>query len=100
MPSWTDSKKIWMYAQVDAVDQLHDQIVETVAVAKIVDRNHIRVVQLRQGARFTGEALGKRDVVTQGWVEHLDGNGPLELPVKPKLLPSEEEGLRALGYLD
>jgi hypothetical protein len=50
-------------------------------VTEVVDRHHVRVIELCQSACFASEALGERGVVAQGRVEHLDGNRPVELLV-------------------
>ena len=48
-------------SQVEAVDEFHQQEVDAVGLTKVVDRNDVRMIQSRQSASFTREALG------EGW---------------------------------
>ena len=67
--------------QRDALDELHHEVVEALAVAEVIDADDVRVIQPRHRPRLAGEALRERRVVLQVRVQHLDGDGPVERPV-------------------
>ncbi len=52
-------------AQVASRDQLHDQIHQAVIVALVIDRDHVRVRQLRGAAGFALEATHEVEIASQ-----------------------------------
>ena len=78
-------------AQVDAVDQLHDEHEQPLVLARVVHGHHVAVVEAGDGAHLAPEPLGRADVCVRGRHE-LDGDVPLEAQ-----LPGTEHRAAAAG---
>ena len=64
-----------------ALDVLHDEKVDAVFVAYVVEDADVRVVQARDRARFLLEALAQLGVLGQVLGKYFDGDGAVEAGV-------------------
>jgi hypothetical protein len=65
-------------AEVDAVDELHQQVEEAVGLAEVVDGDDVGVVESREGLRLPGESGGELWVLLSFWRQDLEGDQTVE----------------------
>ena len=79
------------------MQQLHNQIVSTVAAAEVVYSDDPRVAHRRQNLCFAAEPVPVTVTIGQVWMQHLDSNRVTKLVV----LPDEYAGCpTASNFLD
>ena len=61
-----------------ALDVLHDEVVDTVLLADVIECANVRMVQARDRAGFTLEALTELDVIGEVLGKHLDRHDAIE----------------------
>jgi hypothetical protein len=66
------------HVQPQALDELHDAVVQAVLLADAEDRHDVGVVQLRRRPRLTLEAAQLPRVEQSVGRQHLDGHVPAE----------------------
>ena len=76
-----ERERTFNVAQRGAIDVFHDEKVGLVLDADLVDRDDVRMIQRRGGARFALEALEVRGVSEELLLEHLDGDRAAELEI-------------------
>ena len=64
--------------QVHAVDIFHDEEIQPLGLAEIVDGDDVRMAQPGQRAGFAREPLGKRRIVAGFHRQNLDRHQPIE----------------------
>ena len=67
--------------EVLAAHEAHREEERAVELARVVDRDHVRVVERRRQARLAQEAVAEVGVARQLGHEHLQGDGPAEVHV-------------------
>ena len=68
-------------AEVAAVHEPHREVDAAVDVARVVDRDDVRVLQRHHELRLAGEALAEPLVPRQGGRDELQRDGPLQAQV-------------------
>ena len=64
--------------QVVAVDEAHGDVGPPVVLAVVMDRDDVRVLDRRRGARFVQEALADARIAEPARRDDLQGHGPVE----------------------
>jgi hypothetical protein len=64
--------------QIDAVHVLHQEKEVSSRLAEVVDRDDVRVAQLREGAGFTEEPLGERRILAHFRRQHFERDRAIE----------------------
>src|ERR1043166_1042443 len=54
-------------AQVDTIDEFHQEKIKSVRLPEVEDADNVRMTQLCQSARLAGEPLGERGIVAESW---------------------------------
>ena len=67
--------------QVQAVDELHEEVVQAACLAEVVQRDDVRVIQARESPRFAGESLGEGGVRADLGRENLERDQTVEPPL-------------------
>src|SRR2546423_2059345 len=67
-----------MRAEINAVHMPHGDVEKALGLARVVDRNDVRVIERGGELRFTDEAVLERLVCSQGGCEQLESDHPPE----------------------
>src|SRR5262249_33939568 len=65
-------------AQAVASDELHEEVVEAVALAEVIDGDNVGVAEPGEGAGLAGEALGEGGIPAGNRRQDLEGGQPIE----------------------
>ena len=99
---WRQFPRLFDFAQVGAIHELHQQIVQRAGLAKVMNGDDVRMIEAGQGAGFAVEPLGKTGIAGHRRRQHLQGDQTVQcrlarLVNRPHAAPLMRPGISSCG---